>query len=116
METANNLRNVVVESRQKIDETLELHAAMLPHQIAFANNIPKPSTWKQGGIDLNTSSSSMYWKTTKDGNGVEMNVDPAILARISLEGVNSLSPLILRVTQIMSIWPLVGLLAPTVQN
>jgi len=64
-----------------------------------------------GGIDLNTSS-GMQWKVSKDGKGVEMNVDAALIARVRREGIDSLSPVIFRITPIASIWPLVGLQAP----
>ena len=64
-----------------------------------------------GGIDLNTSN-GMQWKVSKDGNGVEMNIDPAMIARIRREGIDSLSPVILRMTPIASIWSLMGLQAP----
>ena len=66
---------------------------------------------KPGGIDLNTSG-GMQWKVSKDGNGVEMNIDPAMIERIRREGIDSLSPVIFSITPIPSIWPLVGLQAP----
>ena len=72
-------------------------------------NVTKP--WVQGGIDLNTSN-GMQWKFSKEGRGVEMNIDPAMMARIKREGINSLSPVIFRITPIANIWPLVGLQAP----
>jgi hypothetical protein len=64
-----------------------------------------------GGIDLNTSN-GMQWKVSKDGKGVEMNVDPAMIERVRREGINSLSPVIFKITPITDIWPLVGLQAP----
>ena len=64
-----------------------------------------------GGIDLNTAN-GMQWKVSKDGKGVEMDVDPAAIARIQREGINWLSPVILRMTPVTSIWPLMGLHAP----
>ena len=64
-----------------------------------------------GGIDLNTSN-GMQWKVSRDGNGVEMNIDLAMIARIRREGIDSLSPVILRMTPVASIWPLMGLQAP----
>jgi hypothetical protein len=70
--------------------------------------LPKPT---EGGIDLNTSN-GMQWKVSKDGQGVEMNVDPAMIARIQREGIDSLSPVIFKITPVASIWPLVGLPAP----
>ena len=54
----------------------------------------------------------MQWKISKDGNGVEMNIDPAMIERIRREGIDSLSPVILRMTPVASIWPLMGLQAP----
>ena len=64
-----------------------------------------------GGIDLNTSS-GMQWKLSKDGRGVEMNVDPAMIERVRREGIDSLSPVIFKITPVASVWPLVGLAAP----
>jgi hypothetical protein len=64
-----------------------------------------------GGIDLNTSN-GMQWKVSKDGAGIEMNITPALIERTRREGVNSLSPVIFRVTPIASVWSLVGLEAP----
>ena len=65
-----------------------------------------------GGIDLNTSS-GMTWKVSKDGQGVEVNLDSAMLSRIRREGIGSLSPVILKMTPIRNVWPLaVGLKAP----
>ena len=43
-----------------------------------------------GGIDLNTSN-GMQWKDSRDGRGVEMTIDPAMIARVRQEGVNWLS-------------------------
>jgi len=63
-----------------------------------------------GGIDLNTQ--GMDWKIGKDGRGVEMNVDPAMIERIRREGIDSLSPVIFRITPVASIWPLMGLEPP----
>jgi hypothetical protein len=62
-----------------------------------------------GGIDLNTR--GMHWSIGKDGQSVEMNIDPAMIARIKREGIDSLSPVILRVTPIQSLWPILGLKA-----
>ena len=64
----------------------------------------------KGGIDLNTSG-GMRWKINKEGDGVEMNMSPAMIARIRRDGVD-LTPEILSITSIASIWPLVGLQAP----
>jgi hypothetical protein len=78
----------------------------------FAMKSSNDKHWNQGGIDLNTSN-GMQWKVSKDGQGVEMNINPAMIARIRREGIDSLSPVIFRITPITNIWPLVGLQAPT---
>jgi hypothetical protein len=54
----------------------------------------------------------MQWKVSKDGNGVEMNLDPAMIERVRREGISSLSPVIFKITPLTSIWPLIGLPAP----
>jgi hypothetical protein len=74
--------------------------------------LPQASdAFTRGGIDLNTSN-GMQWKVSKDGQGVEMNINPAMIERIRREGIDSLSPVILKITPIASVWPLVGLRAP----
>ena len=64
-----------------------------------------------GGIDLNTTL-GMHWKDSKDGRGVEMDLDPALIARIRHDGVDWLEPKVLKMTPINSIWLLVGCKAP----
>ena len=83
----------------KLKKTIENDRAM-------AGTIIKPQV--EGGIDLNTTN-GMQWKINKQGLGVEMNVDQAMIERIRLEGIDSLSPVILRMTPVASIWSLVGL-------
>ena len=39
---------------------------------------------------------------------LKQNIDPAMIARIQREGIDSLSPVILKMTPITSIWSLVG--------
>jgi hypothetical protein len=64
----------------------------------------------KGGIDLNTE--NMTWDISKDGNGVEMTVDPALIERIRHIGIESLTPVIFRITPVVSVWPLLGLQDP----
>ena len=54
----------------------------------------------------------MKWKVSKDGNGVEINIDPTEVARIQREGIDWLSPVIFRMTPVPSVWALGGLQAP----
>ena len=61
---------------------------------------------RRGGIDLNTSKT--LWTDRKEGAGVEMKVDQAMLARLRQDGIGSLSPEIYSITPIVSIWPLIG--------
>ena len=74
-----------------------------------AHNINGESAAK-GGIDLNTLNMSMA--VSKDGKGVEMTIDPAMIARVRREGVDSLTPVIYRMIPISNIWPLAGFQAP----
>jgi len=78
-------------------------------QVQFSNRAQVAQV--NGGIDLDTTN-GMQWKVSKDGLGVEMNIDPAMIERARREGIKSLSPVILRMTPVASIWPLVGLQAP----
>jgi len=41
-----------------------------------------------------------------------MDVDPAMIEQVRREGIDSLSPVIFRITPVTNIWPLVGLQAP----
>jgi len=70
----------------------------------------------RGGIDL--TQNGMNWSIRKDGTGVEMNVDPAMIERIRREGIQSLSPFILRVTPMSTagIWAMIGLEPPKRQE
>ena len=85
----------------------QLNAAMAEAKVVS----PALALSANGGIDLNTSN-GMIWKIAKDGRGVEMRVDPAMIERVKREGISSLSPVIFRITPITSIWPLVGLKGP----
>jgi glutamate dehydrogenase/leucine dehydrogenase len=69
------------------------------------------TTVTRGGIDLNTSN-GMRWSVSKDGQGVVMTIDPAMLARFKENGIEGLSPVIFKITPVASIWPIVGLNAP----
>jgi len=64
-----------------------------------------------GGIDLNTSS-GMQWKVTKDGQGVEMNINPAMVAAMRRQGIQWARPVVLKMTPVTSVWSLMGLTAP----
>ncbi len=64
-----------------------------------------------GGIDL-TTSNGMQWNLRKDGNGVEMNIDRAMIERVRRQGIQWLSPTIYKMTPVASIWPLLGLKTP----
>ena len=69
-----------------------------------------------GGIDL--TQGGMTWSVKKDGPGVEMDVNPALIERIKREGIQSLTPFVLRVTDMpaANIWPLLGLEPPKRQE
>jgi len=99
-------------SNQKRNEYAGIDQTMgnIFNDSAMAVDFNKAVTTKPGGIDLNTQ--SINWKISKDGKGVEMNIDPAMIERVRREGIDSLSPVIFRITSITSIWPLVGLQAP----
>jgi len=65
---------------------------------------------RRGGIDLTRENI----KVNEEGAGVEMNINPAMIARFKQEGINSLSPVVFKITPIASIWTLVGLKEPAV--
>ncbi len=59
-----------------------------------------------GGIDLNTTDLGM--SVRKEGTGVQMRIDPAMIERVKREGINSLTPVIYRMASlpVAGIWPL----------
>jgi hypothetical protein len=83
--------------------------AIIHRALANAAMIGHFDTTK-GGIDL--SMSNVNWIISKDGNGVEMNIDSAMIKRIKRDGIDSLTPVIFRITPIQSIWPIIGLEPP----
>ena len=102
---------MTVSAIQKLSTSVSITQPMLNGQ-NYSDNAQvsdfKSAVFEKGGIDLNTSN-GMLWKITKNGRGVEMDVDPAMIARVKREGIDGLSPVIYSVTPISSIWPLVGL-------
>ena len=81
--------------------------------------IPPVGGTPNGGDSVATQAKALIeaddsgqWKVSKDGLGVEMNVDPATIERVKREGIDSLSPVIFKITPVSSVWPLVGLQAP----
>ncbi len=63
-----------------------------------------------GGIDLKDS--SVITSVHRDGMGVEFAVDRAMIERVRREGIESLTPVILRIEPAVNIWPLLGLTPP----
>ena len=101
-----NMPPNVKEAARSFVDSLDLLEARISQSLRGDRAMRAP-----GGIDLNTSN-GMQWKVSKDGHGVEMNIDPAMIERVKREGIDSLSPVIFRITPVTSIWPLVGLQAP----
>ena len=62
-----------------------------------------------GGIDLNTSN-GMQWEINKDGQGVEMNIDPAMLAQ--LQNAPGFVPVIISIQPLKSLPEFLGLNQP----
>ncbi len=75
-----------------------------PDKAMAVRNIPSAP----GGIDLNTSN-GMQWKVMKDGNGMEMNLDLSMIERFRQEGIESLSPVIIRMAAVTNTQLLAGL-------
>ena len=113
----------LVRSKQRLSSVFELQGGSIYTYTLSTDHAMQTQTreslgihvgdnlWKQGGIDLSTSS-GMKWTVSKDGQGVEMDIDPAMIQRIQREGIDWLSPVIFRITPIISVWPLMGLQAP----
>ncbi len=64
-----------------------------------------------GGIDLKDASERTGVR--KEGAGVVFDVDPAFIERVKRDGIEGLTPVILRIVPVSSLWPLLGLTAPT---
>ena len=58
----------------------------------------------------------MKWDIRGDGREVGISFDPAMIARVERDGIESLTPVISRISSVVSIWPLVGLQAPPSEN
>ncbi len=67
----------------------------------------------EGGIDLKAAGANTTVR--QEGKGVEMTFDPAMIERIKREGLEGLTPVIYRMTPVVSIWPLLGLKAPSTE-
>ena len=72
------------------------------------------STSINGGIDLNNSNAITTVK--KDGSGVRMSIDAAIIERVRRDGIKSLTPIIFKITPATNIWNLLGLTPPKFQD
>ncbi len=66
----------------------------------------------EGGIDLKTPDI----RTSKDGSGVEVTFDPAMVERIRKTGLESLVPRIYSIISVPSVWPLLGMTPAEVNN
>ncbi len=132
LDNTENARNMIDDLRIEAQKTAGSNpefstwaTAIIDHHVALAAT-PKTAGVNQdpatasidsthhtfpGGIDLNTSS-GMTWSVRKDGQGVEMSVDPAMVEQIRREGITSLTPVIFKITPITNIWPLIGLKEP----
>ncbi|MDE2214461.1 MAG: hypothetical protein KGJ61_04995 [Candidatus Omnitrophica bacterium] len=103
-----------VELNEKARSFLALACALADTSDAAMTGapfVPAMAAQNPGGIDLSTSG-GMQWKIRKDGAGVEMNIDPAMAARIRARGIDGLSPVIFKITPVTDVWVLAGLKAP----
>ncbi len=88
-------------------------AGLPGHDLAMRIDVLKSVQQTHGGIDLDTSK-GMNWQINKEGQGVTMTVDPAMIERIKRDGIDFLKPVIFNVTPLSTnnVWPLLGLEAP----
>ena len=94
-------RTVVVNALREI--MTEEKANALVNQAASMVN----AAMIKGGIDLNAQ--KMDWNVRKEGNGVQMNVDSAMIERFKRDGIDTLRPVIFRMTPIENVWAVVGI-------
>ncbi len=67
-----------------------------------------------GGIDLMKTQANTAIR--KDGQGVQMRLDPAMIKRVRREGIDSLTPVIFKIAPVVNIWNLLGLTPPKTQE
>jgi RHH-type proline utilization regulon transcriptional repressor/proline dehydrogenase/delta 1-pyrroline-5-carboxylate dehydrogenase len=65
-----------------------------------------------GGIDLNAK--NMKMDVTKDGQGIDMKFDPAMIAEFQRGDFSGIVPVIIRITPISNVLPILGLQASPV--
>jgi len=70
-------------------------------------NLPAKQPWAQGGIDLNAK--NMGLDVTRQGNGVNMNFDPAMAAEFQKGNFAGVEGIILRIVPIQNPLPMLGL-------
>ncbi|MBF0486056.1 MAG: glucose-6-phosphate isomerase [Candidatus Omnitrophica bacterium] len=73
----------------------------------IGDKINKDSAQTPGGIDLNAEKLNMNVK--KGGQGVQMNLDPAMIEKFKNSDFTGLKPVIINVVPVTSILPLLGL-------
>ncbi len=66
---------------------------------------------REGGINFDPANLGMT--VTKDGNGVKITVDKAMIERMKREGVSGFTPVIINIVPIANIFPILGLQAPS---
>ena len=88
----------------EIKRTIEIIAESRKSDLAMESVDRTP-----GGIDLNISDGM---RVRKEGDGVKLIVDPAMIERIKKDGIDSLSPIIYKMIPITSIWSLLEIQAP----
>jgi hypothetical protein len=74
------------------------------------NKAMKAKPAVEGGIDLDTT--GMATTIRKEGDGVEMKFDAAMVAQIRKDGIQSLTPVIYKITPIADIGPILGMQVP----
>ncbi len=69
------------------------------------------TTDQYGGIDLKATADNTLVKKDLE-NGVQMDIDPAMIERFKRDGIESLTPVIFNITPIANIWQTIGLTPP----
>ena len=83
----------------------------LPSDVGnFSSGSQAMTAGANGGIDLMKTQDRTLVK--KDGQGVQMRLDPAMIERVKREGINFLTPVIFKVTPLVNIGELLGLNTP----
>ncbi|MBF0512125.1 MAG: hypothetical protein HQL13_07355 [Candidatus Omnitrophica bacterium] len=97
----NYFPNLLTEEPQIVAEKLREQHLLPPRAAMSPDFLTHQKGQVEGGIDLKTA--AMATSVQKDGSGVQMKIDPVMLAQIRKTGIQSLRPMIDQITLVEDI-------------